>query len=134
MSIILKNGEVEIPLDIDLYWADELAHSPVAQAVDKGLTGALIIQVDGEPEAPGRPITLQPEDDFSAWMIREDVDTLNAWAAIAGLVMQLTLRGVTRDVMFRHHEPPALSAKPVQHLNDVQPGDLYLVTFKFMTV
>jgi hypothetical protein len=134
MSISLKYGDDTLPLDPDLYWADENQYSPVQQSVDEGLTGALIIQVDGDADRPGRPITLQPEGDDSAWMIRADLDQLNAWGAIAGAVMTLNLRGVDRSVMFRHQDKPAIDAKPVVHYSDVLDSDYYLVTLKFMTV
>ena len=134
MSITLKYGDDTLPLDPDLYWADENQYSPVEQSVDVGLDGALIVQVDGDADRPGRPITLQPEDEFSAWMIRADLDQLNAWGAIADAVFTLTLRGVDRSVMFRHQDKPAIDAKPVVHFSDVQSGDFYLVTLKFMEV
>lgn len=134
MSITLARGGVELPLDPDLYWEDEYQHSPVAQSVDVGLTGALIVQADGDAERPGRPITLRPEDDNSAWMIRADLDTLNEWAAIAGAVFTLTLRGVDRNVMFRHQDKPAVDARPVVHFSDAQADDYYLVTLKFMEI
>ena len=134
MSITLQYESTALPLDPDLYWVDENQYSPVEQSVDVGLTGALIVQVDGDPTRPGRPITLQPEDDFSAWMIRADLDQLNAWAAIADGVFTLTLRGVERSVMFRHQDKPAVDAKPVVHFSDVLSGDFYLVTLKFMEV
>lgn len=134
MSITLQYGATSLPLDPDLFWVDENQYSPVEQSVDTGLTGALIIQVDGDADRPGRPITLQPEDDKSAWMIRADLDQLNAWGAIADAVFTLTLRGVARSVMFRHQDKPAIDAKPVVHYSDVQASDFYLVTLKFMEV
>lgn len=135
MSITLQYLDgTPLPLDEDLFWADEYQYSPVEQSVDVGLTGALIVQVDGDAMRPGRPITLQPEDDFSAWMIRADLDTLNAWAAIPDAVLTLTLRGVARSVMFRHQDKPAVDAKPVVHFSDALGTDYYLVTLKFMEV
>lgn len=134
MSITLQYGPDTLPLDPDLYWVDENQYSPVEQSVDTGLTGALIVQVDGDADRPGRPITLQPEDEFSAWMIRDDLDQLNAWGAIADAVFTLTIRGVARSVMFRHQDKPAIDAKPVVHYRDVQGDDHYLVTLKFMEV
>ncbi|CAN5857741.1 hypothetical protein BH11PSE13_BH11PSE13_12150 [soil metagenome] len=123
-----------VPLDPDLFWSDEIDYSPVQMAVDVSLTGALIVQADGDATRPGRPITLSPIDEGSAWMIRADLETLDAWAAIPDAKFTLTLRGVARTVMFRHQEPPALSAKPVMHYSDVLDSDYYLVTFKFMEI
>lgn len=134
MSITLKYGEIVLPLDPDLLWVDENDSSAVKQSKERSLTGALIVQVDGDATSPDRPITLQPEDENSAWMILEDVEVLKEWAAIPGAQFELTLRGVAYPVMFRHHEPPALAAKKVVHFQDVQPTDFYLVTLKFMTI
>lgn len=134
MSFTLKYGATTLPLDEALFWVDEFGYSGVQQSVDRGLTGALIVQEDGDVDSPGRPITLQPEDDTSAWMIREDLETLQAWSEIAGAQFELTLRGVTRNVMFRNFEKPAVDGKPVVHYSDAVPTDFYRVTLKFMTV
>ena len=134
MSITLVYEAAELPLDPDLLWIDENDSNAVKSSKDVALTGALIIQSDGDADRPGRPITLQPEDDLSAWMILEDVEILKEWAAIADAEFDLTIAGVTYRVAFRHHEPPALVAKKVTHFRDVQPTDYYLVTLKFMTI
>jgi hypothetical protein len=134
MSITLTYLGEPLPLDPDLFWADENQYSPVEQSVDTGLTGALIVQVDGDDTRPGRPITLQPEDEFSAWMIRDDLDKLNEWGAIPDANFTLTIRGVARTVKFRHQDKPAIDAKPVVHYRDVLGNDPYLVTLKFMEV
>jgi hypothetical protein len=134
MSITLQYGANVLPLDDDLLWVDEYQYSPVEASVDVSLTGALIEQVDGDASRPGRPITLQPPDDNSAWMIREDIDQLQAWGAIAGAQFTLTLRGVARQVKFRHQEKPAVDAKPVVPFSDPLPSDYYLATLKFMEV
>lgn len=132
--ITLSYQATTIELDADLLWADELSWSPVQQSVDRAVTGALIIQVDGDADLPGRPITLRPEDDASAWMPRALVDQLQSWAAIPLATFTLTLRGRARSVMFRHHERPALEAVPVVHFSDVLTTDDYRVTMKFMEI
>jgi len=134
MSITLQYGATVLPLDPDLFWVDEYQYSPVEQSVDTSLTGALILQVDGDEDRPGRPITLKPENEFSAWMVRDDLDQLNAWGAIPDAEFTLTLRGVARAVKFRHQEKPAIDATPVVQYSDTQPEDYYLVTLKFMEV
>ena len=134
MSNTLQYGAEVLPLDDDLLWVDEYQYSPVEQTVDVGLTGALIEQVDGDATRPGRPITLQPPDDNSAWMIREDIDQLQLWGAIPGAEFTLTMRGVARQVKFRHFDKPAVDAKPVVPFSDPLPTDYYLATLKFMEV
>lgn len=130
MAITLTYDGTTLQLHEDLYWSDELDWHPVQQNVERGLTGAIIVQIG--TRIAGRPITLQPEDDNSAWMRRSVVDTLKSWAAVAGRQMTLNLRGSNRTVMFRHHDEPAIEARPVMHINDTDPDDFYLVTLKFM--
>lgn len=128
--IYLANGLTTLTLPIDLHWADEFDWHPVEQAVDRSLTGGLIVQSlarDG-----GRPITLRPEDDQSAWMTRTMLEQIQAWAAISALELSLTIRGVARTVVFRHHEGPAVEARPVVHYNEVDGTDYYVVTLRFM--
>lgn len=130
MTITLSAGATTVALDADLLWADENSWHPVEQSVERGITGAQIISV--ATRIGGRPITLQPEDDGSAWMALPDVDQLKAWAAIAGQQMTLTLRGTARAVIFRH--PDAMEAVPVVHYRDVQDADWYRLTLRFLEI
>jgi hypothetical protein len=130
MTITLSAGATTVALDADLLWADENNWHPVEQSIERSVTGAQIISIG--TRIGGRFITLQPEDDGSAWMTLLDVAQLKAWAAIAGQQMQLTLRGVTRTVIFRHPEP--MEATPVVHYRDVQDSDWYRLTLRFLEI
>jgi len=130
MTMTLTAGATSVALDADLLWTDEHSWHPVEQSVERSITGAQIISV--ATRIGGRPITLQPEDDGSAWMTAVDVAQLKAWAAIAGQQLQLTLRGITRTVLFRH--PDALEAVPVVHYSDVQDADWYRLTLRFLEI
>ena len=132
MSITLTLGAVTLALDPDLMWTDENDWFPVEQSLQRSITGALLVSV--ATRLAGRPITLQPEDDSSAWMPAADLAQLKAWAAIPGQALQLSLRGQTRSVIFRHHDSPALEANPVVHYQDVEPGDWYRVNLRFMEI
>lgn len=132
MSITLSDGTTTVNLNPDLYWEDEASWQPVEQAVSRSITGALIIDV--ATRTGGRPITLQPEDEASAWTSRATLDQLRNWASEAGKTLTLTLRGTTRDVMFRHHDGGALTASPVIHFNDVDSADWYRCTIRLMEV
>lgn len=132
MSITLSDGTTVIDLHKDLLWSDEMSWSPVQQTVEQSITGSLIVQI-GVRQA-GRPITLESEDGESAAMLRSVVDQLRNWAAVPGKQMTLTLRGVTRNVLFRLQDGPAIDATPWIHRDDVEPGDKYLCTFKFMEI
>lgn len=132
MSITLSNGVSTLNLNPDLMWSDEYTWNSVQQTADRTITGALI--VSATQMTGGRPITLQPEDDSSGWTARADVDTLRNWAAGPGTQFQLTLRGVTRNVMFRLQDGPGVDAKPVVHFSEPDDTDYYLTTLRFMEV
>lgn len=131
MAITLSDGVETITLHPDLYWSDEANWHPVQQSVTRTVTGALVVEVAAM--VAGRPITLEPEDDSSAWMTREVVDQLRNWAAVPGKEMVLTLRGEARDVLFRHQDG-GLESVPVLHMRDVQDEDYYLCTLRFMEI
>jgi hypothetical protein len=130
MNITLSVGAVSLELDGDLYWSDENSWHPVEQTKTRSITGAQIISV--AKRIGGRVITLKPEDDKSAWMTSAELEQLKAWAAIPGQEMQLTLRGVTRTVVFDH--PDALDGLPVVHYSDVLPDDWYRLTLRFLEI
>lgn len=129
--ITLSDGTTTITLHPDLFWSDENNWNPVEQTVDRTITGAMVIMA--ALRVAGRPITLEPEDDSTAWMLRSQVDALRNWAAVPGKEMTLTLRGVDRTVIFRHQDG-GFEARPVIHYNDVVPGDFYLCTVRLMEI
>jgi len=130
MSITLQYLTDTIELPEDLYWADENDWHAVQQTSGRTLTGALVVQV--AQRQAGRPITLRPEDDHSAVMTRATLDTLRTWAAVPGAEMTLTLRGVSRSVIFA--DDSRIEATPFIHYSDVQADDLYLATMRFTEI
>lgn len=130
--ITLAVGATAVALHPDLYWGDEFDWQPVQQAVEHTLSGALVVDIG--TRLAGRPITLAPIGDSSAWMTRALVNQLLAWAAVPGQQMTLTLRGVEHTVMWRHQDAPAISGTPIQHASDVQDADYYVVQLRFMKV
>jgi hypothetical protein len=131
MTITVSDGVTLVELSPDLLWSDEFNWSPVDQTAEPSITGALIVMAT--KRLAGRPITLEPEDDNSGWMLRDVIEQLRNWAAQPGLALQLTLRGTTRDVIFRHQDG-ALDARPVVHYSEMDASDFYLATLKFMEV
>lgn len=129
ISLTYSGTTLELPED--LLWSDELTWQPVEQTVERSITGALIVQ--SAARVAGRPITLAPEDDESAWMSRAVLDALRTWAAVPGREMVLNVGGVDRTVVFRHQEQ-AIDARPVVHYSEMVAGDAYLVTLRFMEV
>lgn len=128
--ITLSDGSTTIELDPDLYWSDENAWNPVQQDVKRTITGALDVQVGAL--TGGRPITLEPEDDRSAWRITSaTVDQIRNWAAVPGKELTLNLRGIARTVLFRHQDG-GFEARPVAHFRDRLPSDFYRCILRFM--
>jgi len=131
MTITLTDGGTTLALSDDLRWADEAEWARVEQSVERSITGALIVQVADRTEA-GRPITLDPPDEQSAWMPRSTLTQLLAWAAVPGKQLTLSLRGSTRTVMFRHQDAPVIQQTPVFFFSDAADTDQHLITVKLM--
>lgn len=132
MTITVAVGATTVTLPPDLYWSDETEWNPVEQAVERTITGALI--VSAATRTAGRPITLQPENENAAWIARSVIDQLKNWAAVPGQQMTLTVRSVGRTVIFRHHDGVAIDATPIIQYSDVQPEDWYVATLRFMEI
>lgn len=132
MSIELSYGAVTIALPSDIQWVDEFDWAPVGQGVERSVTGALIVQ--SRAMTAGRPVTLKPDGDNSAWTRRSVVEQLRNAAAIPGQVMALTIGSQTLSVIFRHHDGAAVEAKPVAAYDTYTSDDFYVVTLKLMTV
>lgn len=106
MSIYLNN----IKLPDGLRFSDEFTWSPLTQATEYSLTGALIVH-QGEKQA-GRPITLEGGKDF-AWLTRTEVAALKTLLD-AGEEMTLTLHDArTFTVLPAGDEPLTVTALPI---------------------
>jgi hypothetical protein len=132
MPITLTDGTTTVNLHPDLLWSDEHNWHPVAQTAQRGLSGSLIVQA--AKMLKGRPITLETEDDDSGAMTLAVVEQLRNWTAVEGQQLTITLRGVSRTVIFRHHDGPALEAKPWIHRADVASGDFYICVLRFTEI
>jgi hypothetical protein len=141
MSITLTYSATTIELPEDLMWTDEFDWHPVVQSEVYSTTGALIVST-GVRQA-GRPITLRPEEGIepsarsSGWITRAVLLQLQAWAAVPGREMVLALRGVNRDVIFRHgSNGEGFRARPLIHYADADaaPEDVYLAEFRFTEI
>lgn len=134
-QITLSDGVTTLALDPDLYWSDEYSFAQIEQAVERSVSGALIVY-QGVKSA-GRPITLQPPDDSSAWMRSAALSALRAWEANPSVTLTLNLRGVVHSVIFRRADGPPIEASPVTFVADYEPGDFgdwWRVTLRFLTV
>ena len=133
MSLTLADVSTTLALNPDLYWSDENTWHPVQQTADRTITGAHVVQA--ALMVKGRPITLEPIDDESAWMTLTQVTALRNWAAVPGKTMTLTLRGKALEVIFRHQDG-GFEARPVIQYRDAHelPADFYLCTIRLMEI
>lgn len=134
MAITLTHtpSATSVTLPDALSWADEYTWSPVLQSKTYTTTGALLIEE--HTRQTGRPITLEGSED-RAWCTRALVDTLRGWAATAGIVLSLTLRGASRNVTF-DHEKGALQGLPVLFYADgaIDGTDFYVPTLRLIEI
>lgn len=127
----LSDGTITVTFTDDLQWVDEFLWAPVEQNVERTITGALVVQ--NAARVAGRPITLAPDSESAAWVSRASLDTFRTWAATPGQVLTLGYRGVNRSVIWRHQDT-AIDATPVVPFADVQAGDFYRATLRFMEI
>ena len=132
MTILLTYNGTTAHLSDRLQWANEFDWSPVEQGTSHSTTGRLLVDV--ALKLAGQPITLQGNE-TAAWISRALCDTLQAWAVLPGIELDLVLRGVTHRVLFDHAKT-GFAAQPVWKLLDGEiTGDLiYLPTFRFLKV
>ena len=132
MSITLTYNGTTATLSDRLQWVDEFAWSPVEQATAYSTTGALLVDV--AVKQSGQPITLEGTD-TNAWITRALCSTLQAWAALPGIQLDLVLRGETHQVIFDHAKG-GFTAQPIWKLLDgeITPELMYRPTFKFLKV
>lgn len=133
--ITLTAAGVTLELDPDLQWVEQYSWSPVVQSLAHSVSGALII--DEAVKLAGRPVTLQPPDENAAWMPLAAVSQLLAWSAQPELLLHLSIRGVTLDVMFRRTDGEPVEARQRTFVSNPLPGsfgDDYLVTLRLIEI
>lgn len=132
MSITLTYNGTTAHLSDRLQWTNEYDWSPVDQATGYSTRGVLLVDVG--LKLAGQPITLEGTD-TNAWISRALCSTLQAWAALPGIQLDLVLRGETHQVIFDHAKG-GFTAQPIWKLLDgeITPELMYRPTFKFLKV
>ena len=120
-----------LALSGSLQWEDRHSYSPVAQEVLVTLGGNPV--VFSKALQGNRPITLSCTED-TGWLSKATVDSLEGMASVPGAVYTLDFHGNIFNVIFAHHDAPAISLTPLQPKAVPQPGDYYIGTIKFITV
>lgn len=116
-----------VDLTNNLHWSDEDRWSPVAQAMDRTLDGALVVEEAAMTK--GRPITLE-----GAWLTGATVAALRALQAQVQTPMTLTLPdGRVFTVLWRRTDGgPGVEAAPVAPTAAPGASTLYRVTLRLM--
>lgn len=129
--MIITDGANSVTLPDDLDWTDELSWSPVQQSAEPSITGATIVQIQARQS--GRPITLEGTD--TRYVSGAGVAQLHAWSQAPGHELTLTLRGVSRAVIFRHHDTPAFTAREIfGRVPTLDASQSYEITLKLMEI
>lgn len=127
MSGHLLNG---IALPRGMVWVDEFAWAAAQRSVERGITGAQIIDV--APKLAGRPITLQGAQD-QGWIRRATLLAVRALADVPGGQYPLQLAsGETFTVMFAPDD--AIEAQPISRPELPKNTHPYVATLRLMTV
>lgn len=133
MATTLSYDAITITLPDDLLWRDEWDWQPVAQRRAYTIAGALVLE--SAARQAGRPITLEPADDDSAWITRATLAQLRTAAALPGQQLTLAWRGASYTVVFRHDESSgAVTAQPVVHYGNNDAADWYRTTLRLLEV
>lgn len=126
----LVAGTTTIDLPDDLQWTDEYAWSPVEQAEEYAVTGALVVDVAARQA--GRPITYEGSD--TVWVSRATVAALRSLAAVPGQEMVLTnAESGVFNVIF-NHRAGAIEARPVLFSAPLDAADQYVITLRFLEI
>jgi hypothetical protein len=105
-------------------WTDQNEWSPVNQATVQTLGGETI--VFSQSLLNGRPITIDIQDGIT-WLDQDAVDAIQAMSLQAGATFSLIWDDDMFTVMFRHHDPPAVSFKPIWPNYDLFIGIINLI-------
>lgn len=127
-TVLLADATLTLALP-DLAWTDELHWAPVGQVIRTGLTGKPILY--NSPRVAGRPITLEHKD--RSLMSRARFAQVQAWAAVPGQRLQLTVRGQTFTVEIRHADG-GCEAVPALDYAVIDGAHPVWATLRFITV
>lgn len=131
MAITISDGTTTVNLPDDLFWEDQHNWSPVEQTVSTSITGAAIIDVG--TRINGRGITLRSTEEYG-WLPYATVSQLKTWADTPGKQLSLTLQSATFNVIFRHHDKPAIDVFGIIDYNAPDAQDWFFGVLKFTEV
>lgn len=129
MAITLSYNGTTANLGDRLIWTDEFRYSAVEKVIETGTKGALMVHQG--VRVAGRPITLDGVES-KAWITRALCASLQAWSDLPNIFLTLTLRGVSRSVIFDNDGFEAVSVWRIADGHET-PEQVFLPTFRFLT-
>lgn len=116
-----------IALPEHLFWQDEFDYSPVAQAQERAITGAL--HVHEATKIKGRPITLVGGSEYGWGATRALVEQLYTKLAAVNTPMTLIYNGTTFTVLWNRDggSEQALSVEPLWGRRQFEAGEAYTI-------
>ena len=115
----------DLVLPDSLQWTDRWEWSPVAMETARTLGGTQVTW--SQSLTGGQPITLEATDD-ATWLTLEQVAAIRDMASQSGATFPLVWESETFDVIFRHHDPPAISFTPIRPHHHLYTGTIRLMT------
>ncbi|MBF0358950.1 MAG: hypothetical protein HQL70_10110 [Magnetococcales bacterium] len=115
-----KLGNLILP--DSLQWTDQYSLSPVTQTVAHTLAGTPVVF---SRKGSGLPITLAATGD-TTWLDLTTTKLLAEMSEQVGVIYSLIWNDLNFNVIFRHHEPPAISLTPLWPHHDHFTGTIRL--------
>lgn len=128
--MILLDG---VELNPNLTWSERFISQGITQVARFTLGGRLV--VNASPLLGGTLITLVASED-SGWLSKPQFEFLRGLSTQPGRVMSLSFHGdfTNKQVIFRHHENPALDIRPLTPKWEPEAGDYFIGTIKLMSI
>lgn len=116
-----------ISLPEHLFWEDEFDFSPVAQAQERAITGAL--HVHEAAKIKGRPITLSGGSEYGWGVTRVVIEQLQAKFAAVNSPMSLNYNGATFTVLWNRDggSEQAMSVEPLWGRRQFEADEAYII-------
>ena len=118
-------------LNPNMVWVERYSYAPVIQDVQMTLGGNPIVY--SQLVQAGFPITLISLQD-QGWLTKAMADAVQISANTAGGQFALTIGSDSFTVMFRHHEAPAVTFRPLITRAVPLTGDYFVGEIKLMTM
>ena len=127
MAIILGGTT----LNPNMVWAERFGYAPVSQEVLTTLGGVPIVY--SRAMTAGMPITLLALQD-QGWLDLSMVNAVQISANTPGAEYSLVIGAESFQVVFRHHDPPAVEMTPLLIRAVPLAGDYFIGQIKLMTI